>query len=360
MGPLMHPGDLVIVGQPEQTPLAYYYLPAGLRFSSTIGPVKDPSYVNWINAMPRYRAAQPAKVLTPMLNKLKHGQQVLYIRPLTEGVIGWKAPWTAEIRTRSAQWGKILPERQAAQDRGVGAPQLPWRLLRRGLRHSLRQEVGLIHVSDSLATEPAPAHGADITKDRPVVVLGGGPAGLTAAYLAGQAGQARRGPRVDRHARRHRAHRGAGRLPLRPRRPPLLHQGQGGRRPLARDHEGGVPQAPAPEPDLLERQVPGVPARGHGRDQEARPGRADALHGSPTCGRRSSPRAARTRSRSGSPTASASASTTTSSRPTRRSCGAFRPTRSGPSGPPSGSRACPSSAPPRPRSSATRATRSSR
>ncbi len=37
-------------------------------------------------------------------------------------------------------------------------------------------------MSDSLATEPAPALGADITQDRPVVVLGGGPAGLTAAY----------------------------------------------------------------------------------------------------------------------------------------------------------------------------------
>jgi mannosyltransferase len=110
MGPLMHPGDLVIVGQPEQTPLAYYYLPSGLKFSSTIGPVKDPSYVNWINALQRYKAAQPAKVLVPMLNNLKSGQQVLYIRPLTEGVIGWKAPWTSEIRTRSAQWGKILTQ----------------------------------------------------------------------------------------------------------------------------------------------------------------------------------------------------------------------------------------------------------
>ncbi|MDE3134764.1 MAG: glycosyltransferase family 39 protein [Acidobacteriota bacterium] len=108
MGPLMHRGDLVIVGQPEQTPLAYYYLPGGLRFSSTIGPVKDPTFMNWINALPRYKAANPAKVLPAELNKLKHGQQVLYIRPLTEGVAGWKAPWTSEIRTRSAQWGTIL------------------------------------------------------------------------------------------------------------------------------------------------------------------------------------------------------------------------------------------------------------
>jgi MFS family permease len=115
MGPLMHPGDLVIVGQPEQTPLAYYYLPAGLRFSSTIGPVKDPSFVDWINAMSRYRAANPNKVVPAELNKLKKGQQVLYIRPLTEGEIGWDAPWTAEIRRRSAQWGRILgDDRQLA------------------------------------------------------------------------------------------------------------------------------------------------------------------------------------------------------------------------------------------------------
>ena len=27
MAPRLHPGDLVIVGQPEQVPLAWYYLP---------------------------------------------------------------------------------------------------------------------------------------------------------------------------------------------------------------------------------------------------------------------------------------------------------------------------------------------
>ena len=50
--------------------------------------------MNWVNAMPRYRAATPSKVLPPMLNALKPGQQLLFIRPLTEGVANWKAPWT--------------------------------------------------------------------------------------------------------------------------------------------------------------------------------------------------------------------------------------------------------------------------
>ncbi len=108
MAPMLHQGDLVIVGQPESTPLAYYYLPGGLSFANTIGPVKNPSYMNWVNAMARYRAATPSKVLPPMLNALKPGQQLLFIRPLTEGVANWEAPWTQMVRRRSAQWLQII------------------------------------------------------------------------------------------------------------------------------------------------------------------------------------------------------------------------------------------------------------
>lgn len=104
----LHPGDLVIVGQPEETPLAYYYFPAGLHWANTMGPVKDPTYMNWVDAMKRYKAAIPDKVLPPMLKALKPGQQLLYIQPLTEGNANWIAPWTELIRLRSAQWGAII------------------------------------------------------------------------------------------------------------------------------------------------------------------------------------------------------------------------------------------------------------
>jgi len=108
LGPLMHPGDLVVSGQPEQVPLTWYYLPAGLRFASTAGPSGDPQSMNWVNALPRLENADPAATLDPLIASLKPGQQVLFVRPLTEGANSWEAPWTQLVRRRSAQWGAIL------------------------------------------------------------------------------------------------------------------------------------------------------------------------------------------------------------------------------------------------------------
>jgi hypothetical protein len=108
VGPRLAPGDLVLVGQPEQAPLVWYYLPAGLRYADTIGPTDDPRHMDWVDALDRLRAADPDAVLPPLLAKLRPGQKVLFVRPLTEGVQNWKAPWTQLVRRRSAQWGAIL------------------------------------------------------------------------------------------------------------------------------------------------------------------------------------------------------------------------------------------------------------
>ncbi len=119
LSPLLHPGDLVVVGQPEQTSLAWYYLPAGLRYANTIGPVRDPSFMNWVDALHRLEHANPASTLDPLVASLRPGQQLLYVRPLTEGVQNWHAPWTQLVRRRSAQWSAIL---QADVDAGVLKP----------------------------------------------------------------------------------------------------------------------------------------------------------------------------------------------------------------------------------------------
>ena len=108
MAPLMHQGDVVVVAQPEQVPLAHYYLPGGLKFASTLGPVSDPTYMNWVYALRRLRNARPGLTLDPIVASLKPGQQLLYVRPLTEGAGNWQANWTQLVRRRAAQWGGIL------------------------------------------------------------------------------------------------------------------------------------------------------------------------------------------------------------------------------------------------------------
>lgn len=108
VGAQMRPGDLVISGQPEQTPLVWYYMPGGLRYADTIGAVDDPRHMDWVDALDKLEAAQPREVLPSLLANLRPGQKVLFVRPLTEGVENWRAPWTQLVRRRSAQWGAIL------------------------------------------------------------------------------------------------------------------------------------------------------------------------------------------------------------------------------------------------------------
>jgi uncharacterized membrane protein len=110
MNPYLHPGDLIVLGQPEQAPLAWYYLPSGLRFAGTAGPITDPSTTNWMGAMSRLQDADPRTTLGPLVASLKPGQQLLYVRPLTEGAKNWKAAWPALVRRRSAQWGRLLQD----------------------------------------------------------------------------------------------------------------------------------------------------------------------------------------------------------------------------------------------------------
>jgi mannosyltransferase len=123
----LHKGDLVIVGQPEQTPLAYYYLPDGkdsLTFANTMqGIDKQPTYMDWINALNRYRNENPFTVVPKILNAMKPGEQLMFIRPMTEGAANWKAPWTELIRLRAAQWGEIIAaDKQLVQEPGEWAP----------------------------------------------------------------------------------------------------------------------------------------------------------------------------------------------------------------------------------------------
>lgn len=123
LAPYMRPGDLALVGEPEQSPLAWYYLPAGLRFATLTGPLKDPSYMNWVNAYTDLKDSNPRAMLTSLVSSLKPGQRLLYTRPLTEGAEEWNAPWSELVRRRAAQWGALLStDRQLRPIAGAVAP----------------------------------------------------------------------------------------------------------------------------------------------------------------------------------------------------------------------------------------------
>jgi mannosyltransferase len=110
LGGRLHQGDLVVSAQPEQVPLAWYYLPTGVRWASTLGPVADPRYMNWDDARLRLQRATPGPTLGRLVASLRRGQQLLFIRPLTEGSQNWKAPWASLVRLRAAQWGQLLSD----------------------------------------------------------------------------------------------------------------------------------------------------------------------------------------------------------------------------------------------------------
>ncbi|MGO9959721.1 MAG: hypothetical protein ACLP50_27715 [Solirubrobacteraceae bacterium] len=110
LGPRLRAGDLVVVAQPEQTPLVWYYLPSGLQWADTIGRVRDPSTIVWTDALARLRTANPQKTLGSLIASLNPGQRLLYVRPLTEGEQNWAEPWTQLVRRRSAQWGQVLDD----------------------------------------------------------------------------------------------------------------------------------------------------------------------------------------------------------------------------------------------------------
>jgi mannosyltransferase len=123
LDPYLRTGDVVLVAQPEQTPLAWYYLPAGVRYYTPLGPDTHPSWMNWDGALRRLRAVNATRLVTQVAADLRPGQRLLYIRPLTEGVSNWSESWTVLVRRRAAQIGAALAaDRQLSRLGATYAP----------------------------------------------------------------------------------------------------------------------------------------------------------------------------------------------------------------------------------------------
>jgi mannosyltransferase len=64
--------------------------------------------MDWRDGLPRLREARASKTIGPTIDRLDTGRDILLVRPVTEISDQWKAPWTALVRRRSAQWARLL------------------------------------------------------------------------------------------------------------------------------------------------------------------------------------------------------------------------------------------------------------
>ncbi len=126
------PGDLVVATHPEHGPVMHVYLPDGLRWANAIGPVADPRIMDWRDALERLTAARPTATADALVRTLAPSQNLLLIQPVI-GSASWKAPWTALVRRRAAQWERVLDD-DPRLARTLAVPKLGGRRLPRGVR----------------------------------------------------------------------------------------------------------------------------------------------------------------------------------------------------------------------------------
>lgn len=109
LAPRLKQGDLVLVAAPEQTPVAYKYLPDGLRYVTPLGLDAHPG-VTYRHVYSSLARSSPQAVLDRVLPTLVPGQHLLFIRSLTAAEPGWASRRTALVRLRTAQLGAVLAQ----------------------------------------------------------------------------------------------------------------------------------------------------------------------------------------------------------------------------------------------------------
>src|SRR5215210_3123461 len=106
VGAAVRPGDVVAATQPEQVPVLYRYLPAGVLFVTPLGTVPDPRQTDWRDGVARLRAGSAERVLAPLVRGLAPGRRVLLVTPVPGSRS--QAPWSRAIRVRTRDWRRRL------------------------------------------------------------------------------------------------------------------------------------------------------------------------------------------------------------------------------------------------------------
>ena len=81
IGPHLQPRDLVIGLEPGQVTTLYHYLPPGLRYATSMGPVRDPGVIDWRNVVDRLEHADVKRDVGPLIDALPKGAHVAVAIP---------------------------------------------------------------------------------------------------------------------------------------------------------------------------------------------------------------------------------------------------------------------------------------
>ena len=163
----------------------------------------------------------PAENLEPLLASVPAGGRVLIVHPVTLGQTTGTRPGPSSSGADRPSGARPWRPTSASSGWAAVPPVLPARHPHRSARSALRED----RMSDERHEPTAPSSRDPELREKPTLILGGGPAGPHRRLPARQAGPARDRARGRGPGRRHRQDRGPRRLPLRPRRPPLLHEG---------------------------------------------------------------------------------------------------------------------------------------
>lgn len=134
----LHPGDLVFVTDPGQTPLAHKYLPDDMRYATPLGLDSHPA-VAYQHTFSRLVSSYSPSKIERLLTTLTAGEHVLVIRALRASTDTWRTPETSIDRLRAAQLQELL-----AQDRKLRL--VTWAPRRYG-GHCCVQDAAMLYVN---------------------------------------------------------------------------------------------------------------------------------------------------------------------------------------------------------------------
>ena len=106
--PYLKPGELLISTHPEQTPVLRYYLGAGYRWATTLGPTADPHIYDWRDAVTRLEAAKAQPTMDKLLAGVQPGQEFVVFAPVFRDYRAWRAKWTKLVWRKATAWNWLL------------------------------------------------------------------------------------------------------------------------------------------------------------------------------------------------------------------------------------------------------------